>query len=455
MGEADGAVDITVTAAFPAGSTPRSAATAVAVTVGRAGDSAAASGAGQDYSTDKTNNQFTVTISAGAVSGSAAFSLTPVKDDNDEGAETLSVSGVLAGFTIDDAVVTITDSGIAPLDPARCSDGTFVSSPALNAGLVSECRTLATIRNHWTNNKANADLGPEHPLRTWSGNMAAWSGVRISGQKVTRLTLTNLSSAETQSKISGTIPAQIGDLSGLTVLYLYNNSLSGPLPSEMANLTELQHLYIDNNKLTGSIPVWIASLEDLTLLSVSNNRFSGAIPTQLGNMTNLRTLYLDNNWLTGTIPTALGNITGLGVLYVQGNQLTGAIPAQLGNITGAILDPLDNVRRFYFAFCGNNLSGSLPPSLQRKLQQLQGTPPRPLLRLDDYTGEPDGIADCRRTIDLVVNPAEVEESSGRTDIEVSAGFSGGSTWHEDLTVTVSVSDGTAAAGSDFTAVDSL
>ena len=439
VGEADGAVDITVTAAFPAGSTPRSAATAVAVTVGKAGDSAAASGSGQDYSTDKTNNQFTVTIAAGAVSGSAAFSLTPVKDDNDEGAETLSVSGVLAGFTIDDIAVTITDSGIAPLDPARCSDGTFVSSPALNAGLVSECRTLLTIRNHWTNNKANADLGPDHPLRTWSGNMAAWSGVRISGQKVTRLTLTNPSSAETQSKISGAIPAQMGDLSGLTFLWLYNNSLSGPLPSEMANLTELQDLYIDNNKLTGSIPVWMASFGDLIQLSVSNNRFSGTIPTQLGNMTNLKRLYLDNNWLTGTIPAELGNITNLGVLYVQGNQLTGGIPAQLGNIS-----------RFRFAFCGNNLSGSLPPSLQSKLQG-----DHPPLTLDDYTGEPGGIGDCRRTIDLVVNPADVEESSGRTDIAVSAGFSGGSTWHEDLTVTVSVSDGTAAAGSDFTAVDSF
>ena len=438
VGEADGAVDITVTAAFPAGSTPRSAATEVAVTVGKAGDSAAASGSGQDYSTDKTNNQFTVTIAAGALSGSAAFQLTPVDDDSDEGAETLTVSGALAGFTIDDVSITITDSGIAPLDPARCSDGTFVSSPDLNAGLVSECRTLAAIRNHWTNNKANADLPADHPLRSWSGDITSWDGVRISGQKATWLTLGNLSSAEAEDKISGAIPARIGDLSGLLRLYLYNNNLSGSLPSEIGNLTKLQYLYLDDNKLTGSIPAWISNLSGLIWLSVSNNRFSGAIPTQLGGLKLLQ-LYLDNNWFTGSIPVELGNITNLGLLHIQGNQLSGAVPAQLGNIS-----------RFRFAFCGNNLSGALPASLEEKLQGSD-----PPLMLDDYAGDPDSIEDCRRSIYLVVSPADVEESSGRTDIAVSAVFTGGSTWHEDLTVTVSVSDGTAAAGSDYTAVDSF
>ena len=36
------------------------------------------------------------------------------------------------------------------LDPADCSNGTFVADPDANPGLVADCRALVSIRNHWT-----------------------------------------------------------------------------------------------------------------------------------------------------------------------------------------------------------------------------------------------------------------------------------------------------------------
>ena len=464
VGETGAAVEITVTAAFPAGSTPQSTATDVTITVGQAGDTAAsADGSGQDYSTDKIDNRFTVTIAAGDARGSNTFNLTVNEDGVDEGAESITISGAatLAGVTsVNSTAITITDSGIAPLDPAHCSDGTFVPSPTLNAGLVSECRTLAAIRNHWTNHADNADLHPGHRLRTWSGSITGWQGVEITGQSITSLVLIPLFPVS-QDRLEGAIPGQIGDLSGLKNLYLNGNSLTGAIPGELGSLTNLERLllhdndlsgsippelgnstklkwlFLDDNALTGAIPTQISGLTSLEYLSITDNRISGAIPTQIGGLSNLKGLYLDNNWLTGSIPTELGNLSNLIVLYINGNQLTDSIPTQLGSLS----PPLN--RTLLFSFCGNNLSGALPVSLRSA---------RVIL---DFKGDLDSIEDCRRSINMLVNPASVAEDSGRTDIAVIAELEGGSTWHEDLTVAVSVADGTAAAGSDFTAVGSF
>ena len=106
----EGAVKtVKVTAAFPAGAKTLETATVVSVLVSTAGTVEA-----NDFSTDKTNDTFDITIPAGARSGSATFTLTTV-DDNlvGEGTETVILSGTTtapgfttpasASFTIPDA----------------------------------------------------------------------------------------------------------------------------------------------------------------------------------------------------------------------------------------------------------------------------------------------------------------------------------------------------------------
>ena len=87
------------------------------------------------------------------------------------------------------------------------------------------------------------------------------------------------------------------------------------------------------NQLTGSIPAELGNLTQLVELLLWNNELTGSIPSELGNLTNLRFLYLYQNQLTGSIPSELGNLTNLQHLYLSLNQLTGSIPSELGNLT--------------------------------------------------------------------------------------------------------------------------
>lgn len=51
------------------------------------------------------------------------------------------------------------------------------------------------------------------------------------------------------SKISGAIPTEIGQLSNLVGLYLGANRLNGGVPSEIGRLTNLEDLRLDQNSL--------------------------------------------------------------------------------------------------------------------------------------------------------------------------------------------------------------
>ena len=105
--DASQAATITVTATL-AGSTTFSTDKTVTVTVGAAGDTAVSA---TDYA---AVDPFTVTIAAGASSGSASFDLDPVDDSLDEPTESLSVSGSLTGLTVSGASVEITDDDAEP-----------------------------------------------------------------------------------------------------------------------------------------------------------------------------------------------------------------------------------------------------------------------------------------------------------------------------------------------------
>ena len=155
------------------------------------------------------------------------------------------------------------------------------------------------------------------------------------------------------NRLTGPIPAELGNLSSLTRLYLHGNQLTGPIPAQFGDLSSLRHLYLHRNKLTGSIPPELGRLSSLLSLSLSNNELTGPIPAQLGNLSSLTWLRLYNNQLTGPIPAQFGDLSSLRHLYLHRNQLTGSIPPELGRLSSLLSLSLSN----------NELTGPIPAQL--------------------------------------------------------------------------------------------
>ena len=93
-----------------------------------------------------------------------------------------------------------------------------------------------------------------------------------------------------------------------------------------------------NNAAQGSIltfatvPAELGSLTNLEGLDLYDNQLTGAIPAELGSLTNLEGLDLRTNQLTGEIPAELGDLSNLEVLWLASNHLTGCIPEGLRNV---------------------------------------------------------------------------------------------------------------------------
>ena len=153
-----------------------------------------------------------------------------------------------------------------------------------------------------------------------------------------------------ENDLSGTIPPELGNLTNLIVLGLGVNDLSGTIPLELGNLTYLEVLHLRGNNLIGEIPLELGKLTYLALLNLSDNELDGEIPPELGKLTNLEWLALFGNELSGTIPLELGNLTNMTGLELSENKLSGTIPPELGNLI--------NMTRLYLS--DNRLNGCLP-----------------------------------------------------------------------------------------------
>ena len=172
---------------------------------------------------------------------------------------------------------------------------------------------------------------------------ANWDGVAYgapAGATSLRVTGLDLSG----EGLTGRIPAELGDLTGLEALDLSDNGLTGSIPSEIGNLKALETLDLADNGLSGRIPEALGEqdtstppqtrLGGLTTLRLKGNQLSEEIPAALGNITRLEELDLSNNSLTGTIPTELSALTSLDVLVLGGNQLSGEIPSSVITMSG-------------------------------------------------------------------------------------------------------------------------
>ena len=216
------------------------------------------------------------------------------------------------------------------------------AAPTATPTVASDVAPLAALHEaaNGANWKNNDNWLSDRPIGEWRGVTTDRNG------RVIELDLS-------ENQLTGSIPAELGSLSNLTLLYLWGNSLSGEIPPEIGSLANLEFLDLADNQLTGSTPAELGSLSNLTLLYLWGNSLSGGIPPEIGSLTNLEFLDLADNQLTGSIPAELGSLSYLAQLYVWGNSLSGGIPPELGNLTN--LEQL--------GLSQNQLTGSIPPEL--------------------------------------------------------------------------------------------
>ena len=333
--------------------------------------------------------------------------------DNGDGTATLSGTPTDSEIGTHNVILRVND-GTANVDQ---SFSVTVSAACMTVTEIPqiECRALAALYHssdgaNWTTNTTDW-LATDTPC-TWSGvtcdsghvsqlyfheqltgsipaeigNLTNLSYLALWNNQLTSIpaaigNLTSLSDLNLGNNQLSTLPAEIWNLTNLSSLNLYHNQLTS-IPAAIANLTSLSSLNLRDNQLT-SIPLEIWNLTNLDWLNLEGNQLTGSIPAAIGNLTNLVELHLGNNQLTGSIPTEIGNLASLRYILLYGNQLTGSIPAEIGNL--ANLDGLN---------LGNNqLTGSIPEIgnltnldwFYLNKNQLTGTIPSELENLSDLS----------------------------------------------------------------------
>jgi|GEM_PF-1846706 len=217
----------------------------------------------------------------------------PANRTLDKWSSSLALTGLAPGQPTYFAVRTVSlpsFSNQSTLTSSVSAEATAGSNPL---GIPeSEYNALVAIYNStngagWFNNTG------------WLSGSSYWYGVAVAGGHVVHLTLG-------ANNLTGTLPAELGDLTWLYWLDLSGNHIGGPVPDVIGSLTNLSYLFLG----------W--------------NQFSGPIPGSIGNLTNLFFLNLNSNALTGDIPSSITNLSALSWADLGYNALTCSDPAVQG-----------------------------------------------------------------------------------------------------------------------------
>ncbi|KAI8804241.1 hypothetical protein BJ742DRAFT_825452 [Cladochytrium replicatum] len=80
-------------------------------------------------------------------------------------------------------------------------------------------------------------------------------------------------------KLVGPLTPSVALLKNLEVLDLTNNFLSGSFPAELGNMISLKRLHLTGNLLSGYLPASLAQLVNLASLKLDSNHFMSPIPS--------------------------------------------------------------------------------------------------------------------------------------------------------------------------------
>ncbi|GKY91577.1 hypothetical protein MPSEU_000129600 [Mayamaea pseudoterrestris] len=176
--------------------------------------------------------------------------------------------------------------------------------------------------------------------------------------------------------LRGQLPRELGILTGLEGLVLWENDLTGEFPQALQQLTYLQHIDFHNNFLQGMLPNWLGSLSQLTTLNLANTGVSGELPDlssladlatinigyndlrdnvgKLAPLRNVRNLIAANNSFFGKLDSDyLFGWPLLEIIDMSNNHLTGSLPGNL--LSREHVEIID--------LGGNMFGGTIPDSI--------------------------------------------------------------------------------------------
>ena len=518
VAEDAGATSVTLTAAFSPVTTYDTA-TTVTVTVGAAGDSATE---GVDY---QAVANFTVTIAAGASSGSVPFTLTPIDDTLVEGDETITVAGTAdRGLTVNGTSVTLVDDDVVidlSVNPARVAEDAGATSVTLTAafspvttydtdttvtvtvGAAGDSATegvdYQAVANFTVTIRAGASSGSTPftltPIddtlveddETISVNGTADRGLTVNGTRLTltddgataeavsddasdddfaTVTVSNARALEGEP-ITFTLTLDKATTGSFTVTPVYqdNTATAGadytpnPSPVAFAGQAGEQHTFTVatlKDKLVEPAETFGVSLRIVGPSGIRGRSGSGTIDSH-----DVVTVVAVVSDADADLPTTLYEAGGPRVMtarvWANGFTFSTAMTftVQVGNGSGTAQEGVDyqTVPDFDVTIEAGDTSATrdftVTPIDDRIVEGdetivLDGTLPGYEVRPSTLTI----LDDDAPAFSLAVAPTRVRESDGPTPVTVTV-ETGGVTFLADLNVAVEVSDGTAIAGQDY------
>jgi len=148
-------------------------------------------------------------------------------------------------------------------NPPTCTATTLGGSRVANAALAADCDALLAMES------TLAGTG----TLNWAPGLAlgSWEGVAVGGTPK-RVTQIVIHGGKRMSRLTGTLPTQLGSLTKLVHLRLPGNRLTGAIPTQLGSLAKLRTLALFGNTLTGCIPnmLWNATTSDLHRLRLES-----------------------------------------------------------------------------------------------------------------------------------------------------------------------------------------
>ncbi|KAM3227715.1 hypothetical protein ACQJBY_059446 [Aegilops geniculata] len=218
---------------------------------------------------------------------------------------------------------------------------------------IKDCAILVELylQGNLLNGTIPAELGELTGLATIDlsfnalvGHMLPWSAPSVQLQG---LSLSN-------NRLNGSIPAEIGHiLPAIYKLNLSGNTLTGNLPQSLLCNHHLSRLDVSNNNLSGEILFSCpdgdeGSSSALNTFNASNNHFSGSLNVSISNFTGLTSLDIHSNSVNGSLPSAVCNVTTLNYLDLSSNDFSGTIPCGICDMFNLV----------FANFSGNHIVGT-------------------------------------------------------------------------------------------------